>query len=135
MSKKLITAQTRKQATAPAAMPAFAPTERFPDLDSLERFGPATDVRDADAPEMTLDVIPIDEGAVIEVKLAKALELAVGDRVVALGPPFVETMLPLPSSTIPRFWAQHKGSLSQQKLPSLQTLTRGKKPSVPPEGN
>ena len=40
----------------------------------------------------------------------------------------VETTSPLPFNTTPSWSAQQFGLLSQQKLPSEQVLTRGKKP-------
>lgn len=43
-------------------------------------------------------------------------------------PSSVETIAPSPFKTMPRFSAQHFGSLSQQKLPSEQVTTRGRKP-------
>ena len=43
-------------------------------------------------------------------------------------PSSVETIAPSPFKTMPRFSAQHSVSLSQQKLPSEQVTTRGRKP-------
>ena len=43
-------------------------------------------------------------------------------------PSSVETIAPSPFKTMPRFSAQHFVSLSQQKLPSEQVTTRGRKP-------
>lgn len=40
----------------------------------------------------------------------------------------VDTIAPRPFRIIPRSWEQHDGSLSQQKLPSLHSTARGKKP-------
>jgi hypothetical protein len=69
----------------------------------------------------------------LEVVVTEVDEAEVGEEVeVELRPLSVKAMSPLPSKTIPRPSWQQAGSLSQQKLPSLQTFTRGRKPSEPP---
>lgn len=61
--------------------------------------------------------------------VAADVEMVVAvDEVVAGSPLLVETMAPNPLRTMPRFCAQHGGSLSQQKLPSLHSTTRGIRP-------
>ena len=57
-----------------------------------------------------------------------ALVLVDVDVDVEVIPSSVETIAPSPFKTMPRFSAQHLGSLSQQKLPSEQVTTRGRKP-------
>ena len=64
-------------------------------------------------------VVVIEELDVEEVEPAEEVEL-VGES--------VDTICPVPSKTTPLSWAQQVGSLSQQKLPSLHVLTRGRKP-------
>jgi hypothetical protein len=69
----------------------------------------------------------------LEVVVTEVDDAEVGEEVeVELRPLSVKAMSPLPSKTIPRPSWQQAGSLSQQKLPSLQTFTRGRKPSEPP---
>jgi hypothetical protein len=69
----------------------------------------------------------------LEVVVTEVDEAEVGEEVeVELRPLSVKAMSPLPSKTRPRPSWQQAGSLSQQKLPSLQTFTRGRKPSEPP---
>lgn len=89
----------------PTAIPAFAPVERPPEeLEEDDGRGVDAEVDDADED---------DDEVVVEVELELA---AVDDEeeAVELVPPLVDTMLPLPSMTMPRFSVQHAGSLSQQ---------------------
>jgi hypothetical protein len=70
---------------------------------------------------------------VAEVVVGLMLVVEDVDVEVETTPSSVETIAPSPFRTMPRFSAQHFGSLSQQKLPSEQVMTRGKKP-VPVTG-
>lgn len=76
---------------------------------------------------------PLVEDIVVPVVEAAVLELEKVDVEVNV-PDLVLTTFPFPSITIPRPSLQQLGSLSQQKLPSLHTATRGKKP-VPVAAN
>jgi hypothetical protein len=102
-------------------MPAFAPDAR-PLVDALG-WGKGLCI------EVDIASDVVDE-AVVVVEMVTELVLVgkVVDVKVETIPPSVETISPSPFRTIPRFSAQHFGSLSQQKLPSEQVKTRGKKP-------
>lgn len=106
-------------------MPAFAPDAR-PPLDVLcweKGLCIEVDIASDDVD----DAVVVFELAV-EVVAELALVGKVVDVEVETIPSSVETIAPSPLRTIPRFSAQHFGSLSQQKLPSEQVTTRGKKP-------
>jgi hypothetical protein len=113
-------ARRTARAAAPIPTPAFAPVVR-----------PLEDVIGCDigfsvAVAVASDEVVLDE-VVVEVVVVELVLLVVDEDVeVDTIPSSVETMAPSPFKTMPRFSAQHVGSLSQQKLPSEQVATRGK---------
>jgi hypothetical protein len=113
-----ITAIIITKATAPIAIPTFAPVDsELPEmlLEALESGDELPDERLEEEEEEVVVVAgdPVDE--VDEIVVVDVGEL-------------VDTMAPKPFNTIPRFSAQQGGSLSQQKLPSAHTATLGRKP-------
>ena len=78
-----------------------------------------------------LAVVSVSEGVVrdgVETSAGEGVGVGDGVGVVEGGGESVDTISPLPFSTIPSSSAQHDGSLSQQKLPSEHVFTRGRKP-------
>ena len=105
-------------------MPASAPGERF----ALEGAVAVVAVAVAGT---------VDEAEVVVLELVVVVVLEVveldDELVVEVKPVSVDTTPPIPFRTMPRPSAQHVGSLSQQKLPSVQLSTLGRKP-VPGSG-
>ena len=119
----IVTAMITRTTTA-EAIPATAPPERLDDCDCEDMIGSvAVEVAELSAAEASnLRLLLV---------LAVTIEAVVGIvvlREVAESPGFVDTISPRPFRTIPRFLAQHFGSLSQQKLPSVHSNARGRKP-------
>jgi hypothetical protein len=79
----------------------------------------AVGVLDVVAELVLVDVYVVVELILVDVDVDVDVEII---------PSSVETIAPSPFKTMPRFSAQHFGSLSQQKLPSEQVITRGRKP-------
>ncbi len=117
---KAITAMMMTNATAPIAIPTFAPV-------------------DSELPALPLELLEsgdellerLEEGEDEEAVVVAGEESDEVDEVDEVGVgELVDTMAPKPFNTIPRFSAQQGGSLSQQKLPSSHTATRGRNPEL-----
>jgi hypothetical protein len=118
-------------------MPAFAPDVR-PIVDALgwgkglciEVDDASNEVADA-SKEVDVAVLK-DEVLLAETVVEVVVELVLGAEDVEVEvetiPSSVDTIAPSPLRTMPRLSAQHDASLSQQKLPSEQVTTRGRKP-------
>ena len=126
-----IARRTTKAAT-PIPMPIFAADVR-PLVDVLGwgkelciAVAVARDEVDVGVFEEEEEVVVAED--IVEVVVELVLVVVDEDVEVDTIPSSVETMAPSPSRTMPRLSAQHVGSLSQQKLPSEQVVTRGRKP-------
>lgn len=106
-------------------MPVFAPDPRSL-VDAL-CWGKGLCIEVGIASDEVDDAVVVVE-PVVEVVAELVLVGKVMDVKVEVIPPSVETIAPSPFRTIPRFSAQHFGSLSQQTLPSEKVTIRGKKP-------
>ncbi|KIW20584.1 hypothetical protein PV08_01159 [Exophiala spinifera] len=112
-------------------IPAFAPVDKPPPVDCASEGNASADCVATLPPVAVTVVVAVtllgEEAGVVVVVAAAAAPVEVVEVDEGRGL-FVDTIAPKPFRTIPRFSEQHGGSLSQQKLPSVHSTARGKKP-------